>query len=161
MPEKHRYKCRNQNCTPPSGLNHTGLFAAMNSPTPACPACESIKVEDWGSTDRPMGWIKTQRAAPDAAWKAKNSDQNFRRIADRYGMTDMSNKDGKAVKAHKSDNSGPTVNLGGIPVPLSATGGACVNIPSMSQPIKQGSVARSKTDSNMLKSMTSVIAKHQ
>lgn len=103
-----------------------------------------------------------QRAAPDASWKAKNSDQNFRRIADRYGMTDMSNKDGKAIKAPSANTSGPSVNFGGMQVPMdAAASGACVNMPSMAKPLAQSSAIRHKPDSNMLKNLTSVVAKHQ
>lgn len=134
----------------------------MNSPTPACPACGSIRLEDQGEHKPYSPMISTGQSKE----RAKNTDDNFRRVADRYGLTDMNNKDGQAVKrsAPPPIVAGPTVNIGGYQVPLSQAGaGACVNMPGMAQKIPSNPNASIKKSGSMSKmmQMTRPVAEHK
>lgn len=139
------------------------MFVAMNSPPPACPKCGSVKVEDFGVTTFDLG--KTLRSnfgisSSDSA--AKQSDKNLRRIADRYELTDMNNKDGQAVKraAPAAPASGRVTSIGGYQVPESAAAG-CHRLPvtaKLKGPQIQGT---NMNKSPMLKGMTRVVAEHK
>jgi len=158
MPHLRRYKCLNQECVGAASLSYTHIFVAFNDRA-VCPSCESIKLEDWGeSRSRKEGWERVQGAVTS---HLKQSDANLRRVAERYGMTDMSNKDGKGVKVNQSaqQQTGPTVNVGGVPVPIpAAASGACINMPNMAKTLT-GSWSGAK-EGNMLKGMTNVVGRH-
>lgn len=157
MPQRHRYKCLNPNCPSMTRSTRPLTFSAMNSPMPCCPQCGGRRLEDWGEDINVMGG---------ASDNTKNSDNNFRRIADQYGLTDMNNKDGQAVKRHKpapaAKSNEPTVKVGGIDVPMSLAGSAgCANIPGMAQSLKAQIGAGSPSNSPMMKQMTRVAAEHK
>lgn len=163
MPAKHKYKCLNDNCSgSPRGIAYTGYFCATNAPTPVCPACGGMKLFDCGITHGHEGWIKTARAAPGVAAVIKHDDRTLRRIADRHGLTNMSNKDGKPIRLPKEVAAdGPKHSFNGIDVPIAAkeTGG-CINLPGMAQPLT-GTWSGAGTPSKMLKGMTNVVAEHK
>jgi hypothetical protein len=155
MPARHRYKCLNPNCPSMTDKRKPMTFDAMNSPMPTCPHCASRRVQDWGEAINHMGGLSDN---------TKNSDRNFRNVADRYGLTNMDNKDGRAVKRpHVSPpTQGPSVKIGGIEVPAGmAAGAACVNLPGMAQKIPQATAPRSAPKSPMMKQMTRVVGEHK
>lgn len=159
MPQKHIYRCLNSEC-PDGKQEWFNGFVAMNSPMPACPTCKSIRLRDDGIYTPPNVMVSTGQAKA----HADNTDNNFRRIADKYGLTDMNNKDGQAVKrAAPVAQSGPTINLGGYQVPASAAaGGQCVHLPGMAQKIPSSNgPGPVKRDSAMMKDMTRVVANHK
>lgn len=158
MPEKHKFKCLHQFC-------NVYMFVAMTSPQPKCPKCSSIKCEDFGPTTFDLGQCKESTHYPSVAAARdvnKRSDVNLRRVADRYGLTNMNNKDGQAVKraAPAPASNGPMTSVGGYQVPASATGG-CHRLPvtvKLAGPQIQES---NPTNSKMLKGMTRVVAEHK
>jgi hypothetical protein len=154
MPSRHRYKCLNHNCPTYTDKNKSLTFVAMNSPMPTCPHCSCIKLEDCGEAMNIMGGLSAN---------SQNSDSNFRRIADRYGLSDMNNKDGQAVKRSAPEPvGGATVSIGGYQVPLaSAASGACAHMPGMSVPMKAAVGQGSSKPSSMMKGMTRVVAEHK
>lgn len=131
----------------------------MNSPMPVCPTCKSIRLEDIGIFVRPNVMVSTGESRENA----KNSDKNIRRIADQYGLTDMNNKGGQAIKrAAPAPASGPTVKVGGIDVPVSTAAGAgCINLPNMAQKLPVSGAARAPQQSAMMKGMTRVVGEHK
>ncbi len=155
MPARHRYKCLNPNCPSMTRKTKSMTFDAMNSPMPECPHCGSRRLEDWGVAVNVMGGLSDN---------SKNSDQNFRRIADRYGLSDMSNKDGQAAKrpapAPKSNE--PTVKVGGLDIPASVAGsGGCVNLPHMAKPMKAQIGTAHANPISSLRGMTQIAAEHK
>lgn len=139
MPAKRKYRCLNPDCPGSGKRSCTGLFVAMNAPSPECPACGSMKLADWGEEPHGReGWCVTRAAAPGVADLVKHDDRTFRRIADRHGLTNMSNKDGKAIRVPKDvATGGPTHNFNGIEVPVAAKDqGGCINVPSMAQKLE-------------------------
>jgi len=161
MPSKHKYKCLNLECPGPGNKNYTGLFVVMNAPTPCCPACGCSKVEDWGDSVEREGWCRTQNAAPGTWDNIKHDDRTFRRIADQYSLTDMSNKDGKPIRVPKEvPADAPKINYNGMEVPQVDGKGACINMPGMAQKL-QGTWTGAGTPSRMLKGMTNVVAEHK
>lgn len=86
MPSKHTYKCLNPRCKPSKSRPIT--FKAMNSPQPTCPDCGSIKLEDWGEAVNVMS----------VGGETRRIDSELKSIASHHGMSNMSNKGGKAVK---------------------------------------------------------------
>ena len=106
-------------------------FVALNMPMPSCPHCACIRLQDWGEAINIM-------AGASAATKA--NDANLRSLAARHGLTDMSNKDGKSIKANARAQTAPlpqqfggqqaTAKLSGIDVPF---GSGCVNVPGMAR----------------------------
>lgn len=139
--------------------NKSLTFVAMNSPMPACPHCGAIRLQDCGEVMNIMGG---------ASDNTRNSDANFRRIADRYGLTDMNNKDGKAVRgAAAAPSSGQMVSVGGIQIPMEqAMRGECINKPEMAQKIptaSKDSARRPVSEKNrgLMKQMTKVVAEHK
>lgn len=159
MPARHRYKCLNMECPGPPRKACTGLFIAMNAPTPECPACGSTKLEDWGGDPGREGWCMARNAAPGASSDLKHDDRTLRRIADRHGLTNMSNAGGKPVRQAATPADGPKINYNGIDVPMVGEKGACVNVPSMARPL-EGTWKGAGTPSKMLKGMTNVVAEH-
>lgn len=155
MPQKLKYKCLNQNCS-------IVMFVAMSNEI-LCPKCSSIKVETLGDTTFDLGY--SQSSVPGVHYSdshAKQSDVSLRRVADRYGLTDMNNRDGQAVKRKPvTAPTGPTTNVGGYQVPLmDAVSGACTRLP-MTVPLKAKVSAPNVNKSPMLKGMTNVVASHQ
>lgn len=130
MPSKHRYKCLNPNCPGYTEKVRTPIFISMNSPQPTCPQCGSIKVEDWGEAINPM--IGGQGGA-------RQMDADMRQLADNLGMTNMSNKDGKAMKGGSAtDAKGEMGHIrlpGGVTAPVDYTP-KCSNIGLTSEPLK-------------------------
>lgn len=86
MPARHTYKCLNPRCKPAKSRSIT--FVTMNSPQPTCPDCGSIKLEDWGEAHN-VGFI---------GGETRRIDAGLKDIASHHGLTNMSNKGGKAVK---------------------------------------------------------------
>lgn len=164
MPAKHKYKCLNPNCSGPGNRSHTDLFSAMNSPMPECPSCGGRRLEDWGECVEREGWIRITTAGPTNFDTVKRSDNNLRRVADRYGLTDMNNKDGQAVKRSPTPSAapGPMVNVGGYQVPASvAASGGCMTIPGIGVPMKTEINKAEVKSSPMMKRMTRVVAEHK
>lgn len=132
-------------------------FIAMNMPQPTCPHCSAIRLEDWGEAINIMGGSSAA---------TQNSDASLRALADRHGLTDMSNRGGKAIKANSpppaASSNEPTVNVGGVAVPMSvaATGG-CVNMPSMARKLTPATGTPSSTNAPKIGSMTKVVAEHK
>lgn len=160
MPQRHRYKCLNY--AVPHVPSRPITFVAMNSPMPECPQCGSRRLEDWGEA-----W-ETGVVGGDAHADTKHTDATFRRVADRYGLTDMNNKDGQAVKRPAAPKPvagmqpGATVNIGGYQVPLSqAASGACVHMPGMAKPISAPINQSTPKHSPMMNKMTNVVAEHK
>lgn len=164
MPSRHRYKCLNPDCTGAPSRNYTGLFSAMNNEA-ICPACESRKLQDWGETVEPEGWIPVRATQANNFSTVQASESNLRRIADRYGMTNISNKDGRPAKSWTPPPAvnGPTVSVKGVQVPYGhAVSGSCANLPQMAQPIPVKQTAPSaKGSSALLKKMTNIRAEHK
>lgn len=164
MPQKHIYKCLNPECSD-GKQEWFNNFVAMNSPMPSCPTCKSIRLHDGGIYTPPNVMV----SAGQSREHAQNTDSNFRRIADKYGLTDMNNKNGQPVKrgapapVQQNAPPGATVNIGGYQVPFSAAaGGQCVHMPSMSQKIPTSNGAMPmKKDSKMMRDMTNVVASHK
>lgn len=155
MPAKHKYRCRNQFCS-------IALFVAMNAPTPTCPKCGSMKVEDDGDTTFDLGHTQTGGGVINSESRRvlQHDDRTLSRIADQYGVTDMSNKDGKPIRVPKEASSdAPKINYNGMEVPMVGGKGACVNMPGMAQ--KLTGTWTGGTSSAMLKSMTNVTAEHK
>jgi hypothetical protein len=135
MPAKHRYRCLNPNCPSLTSKTASLTFVTMNSPQPTCPRCASIKLEDWGVATNVMVGVDGG---------GKQSDANLRRIADRYGLTDMSNKDGRAVKSAAPAAKGELGSItlpGGVQAPVDYTP-KCSHIPMSSTPLKLEAGAR-------------------
>ncbi len=155
MPARHRYKCLNNNCLSHTDQKKSMTFVALQSPQPTCPHCGAIKLEDWGEAINHMGGLSDN---------SKNSDTNFKRVADRYGLTDMNNKDGQAVKrpANSAPASGPTVKIGGIEVPISqAASGACVNMPNMAKSMTAPINQATPKNAPLMREMTRVVGEHK
>lgn len=154
MPASHRYKCLNPNCPSMTDARKSMTFVTMNSPQPECPHCGCLKLEDWGEAINIMGG---------ASENTQNSDRNFRNIAEKYGLTDMNNKDGQGVKrAAPSPENGPTVSVGGYQVPASVAGaGGCMNLPNVGVPMKAQVNQATPKNSPMMKQMTNVVAEHK
>lgn len=75
---------------------------ALNVPIPTCPACMSIKSEDWGEEPyEPIGLFKSKFARPVDLSSSRSIDATLRRQADRHGLTNMSNKDGIGTKSRR------------------------------------------------------------
>lgn len=159
MPERHEYQCLNPNCESKElhWPKKSAFFTAMNDEA-VCPHCDSIKLRDCGLAGRPIEAPSV--ISGEARNNIKNSDANLRRIAERYDMTNMSNKDGRGVKANQAaQQTGPSVNVGGVPVPVSAAAsGACINMPNMAKTLT-GSWSGAK-EGGMLKGMTNVVGRH-
>lgn len=156
MPARHKYKCLNPNC-------NIALFVTMNSPIPCCPKCGARRIEDFGETTFDEGYTQTSNFGISTG-QVKQSDNNLRRIADRYGMTNMDNKDGRPAKRPKEtpQGNGATVKIGGIDVPVSVAGGAgCINIPGMAQSMKAQVGVASSIASPTMKQMTRIAAEHK
>lgn len=164
MPERHEYQCLNPNCPSQTNTYRASTFIAMND-NAECPQCGAIKVADLG----------IPKPAPEAPYvigaqarsDIKNSDKNLRRVAERYGMTDMNNKDGMAVKRAPSSSPlvqmGPTVNVGGAQVPIDAAiGGACISLPGMAQKLKGTWSGAGSPNAGMpsMAGMTNVVGRH-
>jgi hypothetical protein len=137
--------------------NKSLTFDAMNDRIVECPHCGSRRCEDWGEAINVMGGLSDN---------TKNSDTNFRNVADRYGLTDMNNKDGQAVKRAaprvQPQRNEPTVKVGGIDVPVSmASGAGCINLPGMAQKIPQSQTVRQAPKSDMMRKMTRAVAEHK
>lgn len=159
MPQRHEYQCLNQRCPSATNVYRAKKFTAMNDEA-VCPQCGSIKLHDFGESG-PVPEAPYVIGA-DSRAHSKNSDANLKRVAERYGMTNMSNKDGRGVKAQPAaaSFSGPTTKIGGIDVPVEAgISGACINVPQMAQSLSATWTGPGKTP-NMLKSMTNVVGKH-
>ena len=153
MPAKHKYKCLNPNC-------QGTLFIAMNAPTPECPRCGARKKEDWGPDNGPEGIYRSRDATFGRSGSLKQSDANLRRIADRYELTNISNKDGRAAKsAPQAPTGGPTMKIGGYDVPVSESAG-CHRLPVTVPLTAKVNVAKT-AHSGMVKSMTRVVAEHK
>lgn len=165
MPARHRYKCLNfDRCPVYNGApTRPATFIAMNAPMPECPNCGSRRLEDWGEA------IETNVVGAQARTDIKNSDANLRRVAARYGMTNMSNKDGKSAKgsaaskpAIVSSNPEATINIGGYQVPLSqAASGSCVHMPGLAKPMSAAINQAAPKSSAMIKKMTNIVGEHK
>lgn len=120
MPRVHRYECLNPNCPEPEyKLAIPRLFRAFNN-SPKCIFCESYKVNDFG--EEPNASPGPVLEAPYASnGSAKYIDSALRSEADRLGVTNMSNKDGKAVKSDQQGTYG-TKRFYGTDVPLTGMG---------------------------------------
>lgn len=156
MPAKHKYKCLNPEC---GGT----LFIAMNSPAPACPRCDSIKSENWGQDNGPLGIYRSMRAGPTGLSETtRHTDSTIQHMADRYGLSDISNKDGKAAKGRAMPApTGPMVKVGGYEVSAdAAAAGACTRLP-MTVPLKAAINSANSAKSPMLGGMTRVVAEHK
>lgn len=156
MASIRRYKCLNPSCTGATSQNYTHIFGAMNNEA-KCPACACIKLEDWGQGDS-LGWEKIRSASSSVHDMSafNRTNDSIQEMADRGGLSNMTNKDGKAVLGAQS-HSGPTVAVGGIQVPMSAVqSGACVNVPSMAQ--KLTGKWNGSNGAGSLKSQTEVVA---
>lgn len=155
MPAKHKFQCQNKFC-------NMALFVALTAPTPACPKCGAISVKDFGDTTLDLGYFQLAGGGV-ITGKARQEEKSLRAVAESFGMTNMSNKGGKAVKsAAVSPSGGPTVKVGGIDVPLSAAAtGACVRMPGMSQSMKAPVGAGKTTASPMLSQQTRVVGRHK
>lgn len=163
MPSRHRYKCLNPDCPSMTDARKSMTFVAMNSPHPNCPHCRCMKLEDWGEA--------INIGVADSITHALNqgTDNNLQRIADRYGLSDMSNKDGQAVKraaptpaVDPKGDPAKLVTVGGYQVSADAAAvGGCVNMNNVTSPLsaKIGEATPNKT-SPMMKQMTNVVAAH-
>lgn len=160
MPARHRYKCLNPNC-------FIVMFVAMNDHIMECPKCSSRKVADGGETTFDEGYTQSSSVAFHSSDSAvKQSDANLRRIADKFGLTNMDNSGGQAVKraapTPAAQPNEPTVSVGGVAVPVSqAQSGACINLPELAQKLPTATGARTPNKSAMLKQMTNVRAEHK
>lgn len=163
MPARHRYKCLNyERCPCYNGAsNKIPVFVAMNSPMPQCPHCGARRLEDWGEA------IETGIIGGAARAHIQNSDANLRRVAERYGLADMNNRDGQAVKRaapSAPSSSGRTISVGGYQMPLeSVASGACVNMPGLAKPIPVNPKASNAVPKNspMMRQMTRVVGEHK
>lgn len=161
MPAKHKYKCLNKNCS-------VSLFVAMTSPSPSCPKCGAVTTYDLGETAYDLGYFQRTNFANQSNSSAarevvKQSDANLRRIADKYGLTDMDNKDGKAVKrAAPPSPAGAKVKLGGFEVDANAASMAgCQRLPVTAK-LAGPQIKEVNTNSSpMLKKMTRVAYEHK
>jgi len=104
-------------------MSWTGLFRAMDNPMPECPSCRSQKLEDWGDSVGPMGWIRTESAHPTNHDTLKSVDQTLNRLAHAHDMTNISNTGGKAAKggaveAPVEKGVYGNLNVGGFNVPI-------------------------------------------
>lgn len=153
MPAKHKFKCLNDNC-------NVRMFVSMTAPTPVCPKCRGIKTEDYGTTTYDLGYHQTSSFGIGTG-VLKQSDANLRRIADRYGLTDMSNKDGQAVKRPpKQQSTGEKVKLAGYEVPADAAG-SCHRL-GVTSKLKGPQIQEVNPNiSPMLKQNTRVVAEHK
>lgn len=156
MPSKHRYKCLNPNCPGYTEKSRTPIFIAMNSPLPACPQCGCIKIEDWGEAMNPM--IGGQGGA-------KQMDADMRSLADNLGMTNLSNKDGRAMKGGSQTAAkgemGHIKLPGGVMAPVDFSP-KCSNIGLTSTPLKlQTGAAFSGKPSPGQSIPTRVVASHK
>lgn len=159
MPSMHSYKCLNPNCKD-AHYDWFNTFNAMNSPLPQCPTCSGIKLEDRGVYIPSSVMISGAQSHENT----KNTDANLRRTAERYGLTDMNNKDGQAVKRAApparmdSPLAGQHVKVGGYDLPF---GAGCHNIPSAAQKIPTASVPVKASSSAMMNKMTRVVGEHK
>lgn len=157
---KHKYKCLNENCPGSGKRGCTGLFIA-DAMLPECPACGSLKLEDWGDAIGREGWIRVSSNSYGDPGASQGIDHELRKIADRHGLTDMSNKDGKPIRgAPQANMTGPTQKFAGIDIPMDAAGGACISLPQLAQPLKE-KLGINNNASPMLGSMTKVVAEHK
>lgn len=164
MPHRREYQCLNEDCKSVTSPYMVNSFEAMNDKA-VCPHCDSIKLLDCGVA-KEFDINKFGGAVIDsqARENIKSSNANLKRIAERYGMSDMSNKDGRGVKAQpaaQQQPTGPTTKVGGIDIPLSAIGG-CVNLPGMATPLKgtwSGAGTPQQGMPNMA-GMTNVVGRH-
>lgn len=144
------------------------MFVAMTSPSPACPKCGSLKNEDYGDTTFALGQIQEARHTPaSSAAREVNqrSDANLRRIADRYDLTNMNNKDGQAVKRAPRapvPSDGRMTTVGGYQVPENtALSAGCHRLPITAK-LKGPQIQEINTNkSPMLKGMTRVAYEHK
>jgi len=103
MTARFRYKCLNPDCTGSGRRDCTGLFSALDNPTPECPACGSVKLENWGEHIGRDGWILTSPASYGSPGMARGVDASLRHIADAHGLTNMRNDGGKSVGQHRME----------------------------------------------------------
>ncbi len=112
MPAKHAYKCLNYDrCPSYAKKNLQPFFTAMNSPQPTCPHCGSIKLEDGGVARNIMS----------ISGDTRRIDAGLKDIAAHHGLTNMSNKDGKAIKgtaAAPAKGDFGAINVNGVNVPV-------------------------------------------
>jgi hypothetical protein len=105
MPTYHKFRCLNPACGE--------IFNAWNN-NAKCKKCNSIKVVDAEDRTKPYSF-----GNPGAG---KRIDSTLNALAETHGLTDISNKDGKAVK-HRSAPE-PTFgykNVMGYNVPIDGT----------------------------------------
>ena len=156
MPARHRYKCLNPDCPSMTDAAKDMTFVALNMPQPTCPHCAAIRLEDWGEAVNIMGGVSPA---------TKSNDAGLRALAGRHGLTDMSNRGGKAVKSTSSPTaagSEPTVNVGGAAVPMSVAASAgCVNMPSMARKLTPPTGSANVTQGPKIGAMTRVVGEHK
>lgn len=111
MPSKIKYKCQNPYC-------NIVEFVAMTD-NPVCPKCKAKKVMLLGETSHPLGYMRTGNMGIGTG-EVQRVDSELKDIAQRHGMSNMSNKGGKGIKAVTGEAKGDygKINVAGVNVPV-------------------------------------------
>lgn len=165
MPMKHKYKCENPGCPGTGRIDDTGLFIALNAPTPQCPCCRSMKVTDWGESSQfdKVGPVRSQNAHNGSPGAGQRIDGTLQRLADAYGLTDINNAGGKAAKGQSAPAKGKYGNfeIAGVSVPIDdkiTTVSGSSSYTPFAVPTSKGKLPGARA---IPRAMTEVIAEHK